>query len=229
MRIALIHALEESVAPSHAAFASAWPDAYTFDLLDTSLSDDRASAGTLEPQMLRRINQLACYAASTSGKSGTTRGILFTCSAFGPAIDAAKAKVPVPVLRPNESAFRHALSLGTSITIMVTFPPSADALKHELREMAASYGKTPKIQIVVVEDALAALKRGDLDNHDRLAAEAAGRLTSDCDCLVLGQFSLARAKSSIARSGFSIPIITTPDAAVAELQSLIQIQDRRFT
>ena len=46
-RIALIHALEESVAPIRAAFREAWPEAFAFDLLDTSLAIDRAHAGVL--------------------------------------------------------------------------------------------------------------------------------------------------------------------------------------
>ena len=37
-RIALIDALEESVAPARAAFRPGWPEAETFDLLDTSLA-----------------------------------------------------------------------------------------------------------------------------------------------------------------------------------------------
>ncbi len=49
-RIALIHALAESVAPSHAAFARIWPEAYAYDLLDTSLAVDReAAAGSTMP------------------------------------------------------------------------------------------------------------------------------------------------------------------------------------
>ena len=43
-RIALIHALEESVLPARAAFAAHWPEAHAFDLLDTSLATDLAAS-----------------------------------------------------------------------------------------------------------------------------------------------------------------------------------------
>ena len=41
-RIALIHALEESVLPARAAFDAEWPEAFCFDLLDASLAHGSA-------------------------------------------------------------------------------------------------------------------------------------------------------------------------------------------
>src|SRR5450631_4118315 len=103
VRIALIHALSESVEPARAAFAEQWPEAYCFDLFDTSLADDRADRAEIDPTMIERFISLAAYARSTVGRGGKTAGILFTCSAFGPAIDAVKACSTFPVLRPNEA------------------------------------------------------------------------------------------------------------------------------
>ena len=113
-RIALIHALEESVGPAREAFARHWPEAFAFDLLDTSLAIDRAEAGRLNDDMMARFLSLANYAAAHAGKGGRTAGILFTCSAFGPAIDAVKARAGIPVLRPNEAAFSRLCARATS-------------------------------------------------------------------------------------------------------------------
>ena len=82
-RIALIHALSDSVAPCHAAFGRIWPEAHRFDLLDTSLSQGRAAIGRLDASILRRVHSLADYAETSSGEAGATRALLFTCSAFG--------------------------------------------------------------------------------------------------------------------------------------------------
>lgn len=222
-RIALIHALEESVAPSRQALALNWPEAIAFDLLDTSLAADRADAQGLSPEIMSRVKQLARYAAASHGHGGTTCGILFTCSAFGPAIDGTKPEVSIPVLRPNEAAFRLALATGTRIGLMVTFEPSAASLESELRAMAAAQEKAIEISTVTISEALAALKLGDGDLHDELAAQAAERLAADCDCIVLGQFSLARAKDRIMKGGFPKAVITTPESAVQELRNLIEI------
>lgn len=224
MRIALIHALEDSVAPSRKAFADNWPEAFTFDLLDTSLSSDRAHVGFLRADIYRRFEDLGRYASGTTGKGGDTAGILFTCSAFGPAIDAVKSMLPIPVLRPNESAFRTALKKGRRIGLIVTFRPSAMTLTQELQDIASANGAQLDVKTVVVEGALEALQRGDSERHDTLAREAALELSSNCDCLILGQFSLARAKTVIAKTIKHIPIITTPDAAVQELREMIATQ-----
>jgi hypothetical protein len=92
-RIALIHALDESLLPARAAFAADWPQATCFDLLDTSLAVDLADAGRLDESLMERFQVLAGYAAGYEGRAGRTQAILFTCSAFGPAIDAVKARL----------------------------------------------------------------------------------------------------------------------------------------
>lgn len=216
-RIALIHALEESVIPARTAFAEVWPEAFCFDLLETSLAVDLAHEGKLDDAMMQRFMDLAGYAVRTSGKAGQTNAILFTCSAFGPAIDAVKAAFDLPVLRPNESAFAEALEMGSRIGLMVTFGPSLPALSAELQAMADAKGQTIEIQPILVEEALAALKQGDMATHNRLAAEASA-LIENVDVLILGQFSLAKAAPSI-RALINIPVITTPESAVKALRT----------
>lgn len=216
-RIALIHALEESVMPARETFAKEWPEAFCFDLLDTSLAIDLAEAGKLDDDMMARFSELADYAARTTGKADKTDAILFTCSAFGPAIDAVKRQLSIPVLRPNESAFADAIIMGSRIGLMVTFGPSLPALKAELEAMAAEQGKTISIHPILVEGALAALKNGDANTHNRLAADACAQLPDDLDVLVLGQFSLAKAAPSI-RERLTIPVLTTPESAVKALR-----------
>lgn len=226
-RIALIHALEESVAPARAAFAEIWPEASYFDLLDTSLSIDRAQAGELDEAMKERFAALANYATAYSGKGGRTAGILFTCSAFGAAIDAVKAKVQVPVLRPNEAAFSTALRTGSQFLMLVSFEASLDALEAEFRMMADETGKPAQITMILVEGALAALQAGDGERHDRLLTEAAVYHAGSADTVILGQFSQARARSSIERSLPGTAVITTPHSAVAEMRRLVSHGSRQ--
>lgn len=217
-RIALIHALTESVLPAHQAFRALWPEAYCFDLLDTSLSGDLAAGERLEDGIADRIRKLAEYAAASQGEAGETQALLFTCSAFGPAIDAVKDHVSIPVLRPNEAAFEQALALGNRIGLAVTFGPSFSSLRDELLSMASQRGQRIEVVPVLVEGALAALKAGNGDEHDRLAAEACRRLPP-VDTLVLGQFSLARAADAV-RDCIAAPVLTTPSSAVTALKSL---------
>ena len=62
--------------------------------LDDSLSTDLARDGALTPAMYQRFLMLARYAAFSGADA-----ILFTCSAFGPCIEAcARDLAPLPVL-----------------------------------------------------------------------------------------------------------------------------------
>ena len=215
MRIALIHALRHSVAPTTEAFGRLWPAARLANILDDSLSADLAQAGELSPQMTERFLTLARYAVSCGAD-----GILFTCSAFGPCIEAcATALAPLPVLKPNEAMIEEALATSPGaaprIGLLATFAPTLASMPPEF--LAAS----PGAQVVpcLASAALAALERGDLAAHDAAAAEAAGAL-ADCDVIALAQFSLARAAAAV-HAATGRPVLTTPDSAVRKLRRLL--------
>ncbi|MBI3503907.1 MAG: arylsulfatase [Proteobacteria bacterium] len=208
-RIALIHALRDSVVPAMDAMARGWPQAKATNLVDDSLSADLARDGRLTPAMTDRFVALARYAVAAGAD-----GILFTCSAFGPAIEAAGGAVAIPVLKPNESAFAQALAAGPRIGVLVTFTGSLPALQAELHTMAA--GRRLDVHARLVPRALAALQAGDGASHDEAIAADAANLPA-CDAIVLGQFSMARARAAVA-ARVACPVLTTPDAAVAELR-----------
>jgi hypothetical protein len=215
-RIALIHALPESPEPANRAFAELWPEAARFNLMDDSLAPDLAASRSITPAITQRFLDLGHYAARTGA-----RGILFTCSAFGVAIDACKAALePIPVLKPNEAALEAALDAGPRIALLATFAPTIVSMTTELETMARVRGLAPTIMTRVVDGALAALKAGDGGTHDRLIAQAAAELAS-VDALVLTQFSMARATPAIA----PVPgrtILTTPASAVLKLRGLVE-------
>jgi Asp/Glu/hydantoin racemase len=220
-RIALIHALEEAIGPAHRAFRSLWPEAFVFDVVDTALSADLAHADTLEGAIAQRIDTLAAYAAAASGAGGTTTVILFTCSAFGQAIEAARSRQTIPVLKPNEAAFEAALQQGRRIGVIATFAPSILQLEVELRVMAAARGASIDVEMRLADGALQALKAGDADRHDQAIASAAGRLKSP-DVVVLGQFSMARAAPRVEEMRLCNSVLTTPESAVRALRQTLQ-------
>jgi hypothetical protein len=209
MRIALIHALRHSPPPVEAAFARLWPEAVLMNLLDDSLSADLARDGALAPRMTERFLALARYAAGTGAA-----GILFTCSAFGPCIEAVVADLaPMPVLKPNEAMIEEAATMGGTVGLLATFAPTLDTMPPEF---PAGMRVVPRL----AEGALAALDRGDAAEHDRLAAAAARGLDAECGAVALAQFSLARAAPAVA-AATGLPVLTTPDSAVRKLRRLL--------
>jgi len=210
MRIALIHAVRVALQRVEDAFARHWPEAERVNLLDDSLSVDRDRDGELTRAMSQRIAALAEYALGTGA-----RGILYTCSAFGEAIEAVQRASGVPVLKPNEAMFMEALRHGRRLGMLATFRPSVAGMEAELRAL----GKTVEISTVCVPEAMAALKQGDGVTHDRLLAEAAPRLGKR-DAVMLAHFSTARARDAVG-AVVDVPVLTAPDAAVLRLKSAL--------
>jgi hypothetical protein len=217
-RIQLIHAVTAAKAPIHGAFARLWPEAETGDIDDLSLPGDLAAAGSLTGAFTERMAGLI-----ERGVKAGADAILFTCSAFGGAIEAARQGVAEPVLKSNEAMIGRALSLGACATPRIgglaTFAPTLASLKSELLAAAEATGIEAKINLRHVPGALGALNAGDGPEHDRLLAAAAGEMT-DCDCLLLAQFSMIGAKDAI-QDVPARPVLTAPDEAVKKLKRLL--------
>jgi Asp/Glu/hydantoin racemase len=208
MRITLVHALKHSIVPIETSFAKLWPEAQLMNLLDDSLSADLARDGKLTDAMTGRFLSIGRYAASTGAN-----GILFTCSAFGPCIEAvAGVQAPIPVLKPNEAMIEQAAKSGRKVGLLSSFPPTLASMP---REFPASVELVPKL----AEGALAALDRGDRAEHDRLVVEASKDLR-DCDVIALAQYSMAPAAEQVAQATGK-PVLTTPDSAVMKLKAIL--------
>jgi DNA-binding transcriptional LysR family regulator len=214
MRITLIHAMSPSIPPIVQAFDRLWPDATLMNLLDDSLAPDLAREGMLTPAMTDRFLALARYAVSTGSE-----GVLFTCSAFGPCIEAcARAFPAIPVLKPNEAMVEEAVALigpRGRVGLMATFAPTLASMPPEFAAIAPDVTLMP----CLADGALAALNAGDGDGHDAAAVRASMSL-ADCDVIALAQFSLARAATAVA-AATGKTVLTTPDSAVRKLQRLL--------
>jgi Asp/Glu/hydantoin racemase len=142
------------------------------------------------------------------------QAILATCSAFGPAIERADRALPIPVAKPNEAMFRAALTRGDRIGMLATFAPSAASMSAEFAELAA--GTDATLDVIVVDGAIDALRRGDTATHNRLVSQRAAEL-DDHDAIMLAHFSTSVAAADT-RANVDVPVFTAPESAVATLR-----------
>lgn len=207
-RIALIHALSHSVDPINQALAHDWPQARRMNLLDDSLSADLAASGRgLDAAMHQRFHDLAEYAVGTGAQ-----GILFTCSAFGPCIEAvARRYANLPVLKPNEAMVADAATAAGPVGLIATFGPT-------LASMPPEFPESVPLQTALAEGALDALNRGDAARHDELIVAQARMLqAAGCKTIALAQFSMARARQACEQAT-GLPVLTTVHSAVSALK-----------
>ena len=214
-RIGVIHATRVAVSPIEAAFESHWPEAEVVQLIDESLMRDLDRVGHLTPAITGRVEHLAAFA-----HRGGAQAILFSCSAFGPAIEAVQEKLPIPVLKPNQAMLDEALALGGRIRVLATFRPSGPSIRRELEALAALRKVDLDIEGSYVSGALDAHHAGDGDTHDALIAEAAVD-GPQADAVLLAQFSMARARNEVARR-VDAKVLSSPESAVLTLERMMR-------
>ncbi|MCY3825280.1 MAG: aspartate/glutamate racemase family protein, partial [Nitrospinae bacterium] len=212
--IGVVHATRVAVSPIEAAFECHWPEAEVIQLLDESLSRDLDRIGHLTPAINERVESLAAFA-----HRGGAQAILYSCSAFGPAIEAVQEKLPIPILKPNQAMLDEALALGGRIRVLATFRPSGPSIRRELEALAAQRKVDLDIEDSYAAGALDALHAGDGSTHDALIAEAAVD-GQQADAVLLAQFSMARARDEVSRR-VDARVLSSPDSARTALSGLL--------
>ena len=216
-KIYLVHAGHVSMPAAHASFAALWPEAPILDLMEGSLAHDVGQDGGLTPAMFRRFELLGDYCVA----AGAT-AILFTCSAFGEAIERVKRQHAIPVLTPNEALFDEILLRRDRVALLSTFEPTVTALRQELGQMELAAGQRADIDYFVIPRALDVLFAGDKVTHDRLVLEKVDEVAGlGYAAIAFGQFTLSMVAPA-ARERTTLPILTTPDCAVRKLRNILE-------
>ena len=213
--IRLISATPISIEPVQSSFSAQWPEAKTFNLLDDSLLFDLRAAGEITPAINRRIEQLAVLSTDAGAD-----GILFTCSAFGTAIEAARKNLNIPIFKPYEAMVTKALEIGGKIGLIATYQNTIDEMKVEIAQQAAQMKQTYSLVTQVAGGAIEALEAGNRERHDGLIADCSAEM-ADCDVLMLAQFSMAPAEPKIPQIAGRI-VLTSPACAIEKFKALLE-------
>lgn len=213
-RLALIHATRIAIDPIVSACESTWPEVEPVSILDESLAIDRSKDKHLTEELSNRICALCKHAEGLDADA-----VLFTCSAFGAAIEKAALAASVPVLKPNEAMFEKALSLGDRITMIYTFPPAVAGMEQEFYDEAARCESSAKMQSVLADGARQAIEKGDIKQHNEIISHTISTV-KNADVILLAHFSMAIAENE-AKVATDIPVISSPTTAVEKMQSLV--------
>ncbi|MBZ9780120.1 aspartate/glutamate racemase family protein [Pseudomonas sp. REP124] len=214
-RIYLIHATPVAIAPITEAFTRLWPQARLANLLEDSLSGDLAEAGEITEALNERFLKLATYAADSGADA-----ILFTCSAFGGAIDLCKRSLTIPVLKPNEAMIEEALEHTRKVSILATFEPAIASMTEEFMDHARQLGIGLELETRVCPGAFDELRQGNAQRHDALIVDSA-RLPTGSELLCFAQFSMTSAAQQASQAS-GLRVLTTPDSAVLKLRRLLK-------
>ena len=214
-RIGLVHALHASIAPIEATFARMWPEAETVSLYDESLYVDFNKAGGVNQEIEERIEALLRFSAQSGAQA-----ILFTGSLFGDSVEAARARLDIPVLTAYESMIEEAFAgpRGPTLGLLATAEGTLDRMQSDIARYASAGSYEYALEVNRVAGAIDALLWGDRTEHDELVLTAAAELAR-CDILMLAQFSMAPVADRI-RKQLGIRVLTSPGTAVEKLMGI---------
>jgi Asp/Glu/hydantoin racemase len=206
-----------SLPPTFAALAEELvPGAEVFHIADETLLGITRREGKLTPATRRRV---LGYVESAADAGADV--VVVTCSSIGPAVEASRGFVDVPVLRVDEPMADEAVRIGSRIgvvaTLATTLEPTADLVVRRAREA----GRDVEVVSQLCEGAFEALSAGDRDRHDKLVRDGLRRVIADTDVVVLAQASMARVVDTLPDDERTVPILASPRLAMERVKQLL--------
>ena len=217
VRIGAVSPMDNAMDAISEAFEEIWPEAELFHVLDESLYLDFAGGKPQNEETGTRLSSLMHYAADCRAD-----GLLFTGSVFGRWVEAAREDMDVPCLTSHEAMIEEAFETGARLGILTTAPGSLKCLVEDIDRYSKKTGKAVTITDHIEDAARPIILAGDIETHDRMVADAADRMT-DCDCLMLGQFSMTSAIRLFTEVP-QRPVLTSAHTAARKLKRLLGAQ-----
>jgi hypothetical protein len=115
--------------------------------------------------------------------------------------------------------FEEALAHGERLGMVATFGPSIATMEAEFAEDARRLRPGARLATRLATDAMAALRAGDAETHNALVAREA-KSFGQVDALMLAHFSTSRALAAC-REAASVPVLSSPDAAVRKVRKMV--------
>jgi Asp/Glu/hydantoin racemase len=193
------------------------PNVDAFNIVDESLLKNTIRDGSLSENTIRRL-----VGYVTSAADGGADAVLVTCSSIGPAVEAAREAVQIPVLRVDEAMAEEAVWLGPRIGVAATLLSTLKPTVALLKTTAAAHQRDAEVISCLCEGAFDAVSSGDAATHDRIVTTALLELMNAVDVIVLAQASMARVVAGIPAEKRKGPILSSPELAMARAKQVME-------
>lgn len=147
--------------------------------------------------------------------------IVTTCSQLSPTVKQFGFLIKAPIVTIDGAMIEKAVSISSKIgllsTAFGTVPPMTEMIELEAKKQ----GKHIELQILCDNDAIMALRAGDMEKHDRLVrrlADAAVR----CESIIMAQASAAHMRGAVAEIA-GVPVFTGVDMCIEQIAELLML------
>ena len=214
-KVVLVHTVPPLIDVFTRLGAELLPGIQLQHILDETLLERVRQRGHLVPEDSNRLGEHV-----TAAEEIHADAVLVTCSTVSPCVDDIRTAA-IPVKKIDEAMIAEAVHLGSRIGVVATAETTLEPTRILLREQAEQQDSQIETELVLVEDALAALLSGDGGTHDRLVKAATLNLAERVDVVLLAQASMARVLATISKSECNVPVLSSPHLALKQIQGLL--------
>jgi Asp/Glu/hydantoin racemase len=197
-------------------FAEIAPDVKVYNMIDDSLIQECIREGHVTKSVAQRLIQ-HFIVADQMGMDA----ILSTCSSVGEVVDIARQMCRTPIVKIDEHMATDAVSRYSRLGVLATVPTTLNPTMKLLETKAAELGRKVEVISALADGAYQALVAGQPQEHDRLIAEAAGKVAGKADAIVLAQGSMARMADSL-REKTGKPVLASPPYAARAIKAMLE-------
>jgi Asp/Glu/hydantoin racemase len=215
-RLALLHTVSTLVPVFKSLCTELIPDVDLYNIVDESLLQNTIRANQLTKATIRRL----CSYVISAQEAGADM-VMVTCSSVGPAAEASRALVDIPVYRVDEPMADYAVSVGKRIGVAATLSTTLEPTATLILARAAANQKEVRLVSKLCEGAFQAVTSGDAAKHDDIVRNGLRELIDQVDVIVLAQASMARVVDTLPDSEKRIPILSSPRMAIEYLAKVI--------
>jgi Asp/Glu/hydantoin racemase len=210
-RIAFLHTVAALAEKFRSLTSAELPNINAFHMLDESLLQDLMRQQPVEG-ITRRLVTFVGLAVEAGAEL-----VVFTCSSTSPLVDVARRCHQIPILKIDDPMAERAVLAGERIGLLCTTSSTVAPSSDLIAEHAARLGRPVAVEAVLVDNAFAALQRGDRTVHDELVQAAAADIAPRTDVIVLAQASMAHLAEPLG-SRLSVPVLSSPPILMEALR-----------
>nr|MCR5731678.1 aspartate/glutamate racemase family protein [Sphaerochaetaceae bacterium] len=127
-----------------------------------------------------------------------------------------------PIISIDDAMCRKALEKGAKIAVLATAQSALEPAKWKLSLFAKEKEVDLTLESFCNGDAIAALKKGDRETHDKLILEMARKVSPDCDAIVLAQASMAKMRDRVEKES-GIETLSSPELCYEEVKQFLDM------
>ena len=218
--LVLVHTVRPLVEPFTVWCAELLPGVRVVHVLDEAIGERIRLHGPMRDRDAERLAEHLAIAEEIGADV-----VLVTCSVLSHSVDPIRHRFRVPIVKIDDAMAAEAVRRGGRVAVLATSPTALGPSRALLEEWAARTGTAVQIELRLVDDALAALYRGDGQDHDVRVAACVRDFATRADTVVLAQASMARVLDTLDPPP-PVPVLTSPRLALREVALLLAPRDR---